>query len=130
MPKAILFLLACGLIAGCSPPKPATVKGSLANEGKPFALPSNTGDVAVSLFGLDAEGKIDVFKKYTGLVRSDGSFEIASSGGELPVGTYQWVIECTPGKVKEFEPFTLEKSKAKIELKPGPNQVVLDLSQK
>ena len=129
MPKGISFLFLCVLIAGCSPPKPATVKGNLENEGKPFALPSHAGDVAVSFFGFDPDGKIDPFKKYTGLVRSDGSFEIASSGGELPAGTYQWAIDASPGRVKEFEPFSLEKSKTRIELKPGPNQVVLDLSQ-
>ena len=98
--------------------------------GKPFALPPKAGEVFISVFGLDAEGRIDPLKKYTGVVNHDGSFEIFSSGGELPVGTYQWSIDSAPGRVKEFEPFSYDKSKARVELKSGPNQIVLDLNQR
>jgi hypothetical protein len=123
----LLFLLACGLIAGCGSPKPATLTGNLAYDGKPFPLPSNAGEVFISFFGLDAEGKADPFKKYTGIVQPDGRFEIVSSSGELPAGNYLWTIDAAPGRVKEFEPFSLQKSKAKAELKPGPNQLTLEL---
>jgi hypothetical protein len=125
--RKLILLLACGFLAGCGAQKPATLKGSLSYDGKPFPLPSNAGEVFISFFGLDAAGKPDPFKKYTGMVKKDGTFEIESSSGELPAGSYLWSIDAAPGKVKEFDPFSLEKTKAKAELKSGANQLTLEL---
>ena len=126
----LFFLICCAGLAGCGSPKPANLKGSLALDGQPFALPANAGEVFISFHGIGSDGKIDIFKKYGGTVSPSGSFEIIASAGELPVGTYQWSIDSAPGRVKEFEPFSYDKSKARVELKSGPNQIILDLNQR
>ena len=129
MPRLLFAIILCSFVVGCAT-KPATLKGSFSLNGKPFAIPKGAGQVFAMFQGMGTDGKPDIFKTYTGVVNADGTFEVQSSAGELPPGSYLWSIDCDAVKVPEFAAFTHGKSKGKVEVKSGPNVVVLDLSAK
>ena len=123
-PLVVLTFAGCG-----GKPGPAHVKGTLAFDGQPFPLPAQAGEVFLVFHKVGDDGSINQFQMYTALVRGDGSFEVVSSGGELPVGTYQVAIDAASGKVVQFKPFALKTTKARVEFQSGSNDVTLDLAK-
>ena len=127
MRRALLLLALVGLAAGGCGSTTARVKGRLVTNDQPMTFPAT--QVAVVLTPLDAGGNPDPAKAYTAVVNEDGSFEVLASGGELPPGQYQIAIQAM-GKLKEqFKKLAAPNSPLRRELKPGPNEIVIDVAK-
>jgi len=68
---------------------------------------------------------------YSALIGPDGTFELVAAGGSVPPGMYRVSLDIViPGKAGErFKPFAGTGSPLRRELKPGSNDLVIDLSK-
>ena len=121
---ALLFLPL--LLAGCGGSGPARVKGQLTENGQPKAMPAGTSSVLFTL--VDPDGKPDAGKSYTAVVNADGTFEVVASGGELPPGTYIVSIQVRGKLAGLARGLSGLDSPIRRELKPGQNDLVIDLT--
>lgn len=126
-----LMTLALALVAlaatGCAAP-PAKVKGRLVSNGEPLSV---SGQVGITLTLLDAAGKATL-TSYTSVVNPDGTFDVVVSGGELPPGLYQVSLVAVgkaAGQFKSNPDIVGDKSPVRRELKPGPNEVTIDVAK-
>lgn len=128
MRRALLVLALAGLAAGgCGGSNMARVKGRLVMNDQPMSFPPTAA--AVVFTPLSGEGKPDPSKSYTAVVNEDGSFELLASGGELPSGRYQISIQATGKLGAQLKKFAEPTSPVRRELKPGGNELVLDLAK-
>jgi hypothetical protein len=112
--------------AGCSGGGTARLKGKIVDNGQPVTFPPTTASVQLSPLGEG--GTPDPTKVYACVVNEDGSFEFLASGGELPPGTYQVVLELVGGKGPANAKAIAGKA-LKRELKSGSNDLVIDLAK-
>jgi len=118
------FLVGCGNGQG-------RVKGQVVENGQPVPI---DGQAALMFYLLGPDGKPDPAKSYPIPLNKDGSFELVASGGELPPGKYLVSMEVNAPKAAEglgrFKGrFPYPDSPLRIEVKPGSNDVKVDLSQ-
>lgn len=116
-----LFLL----LSGCSG-NMATVSGRIVDNGQPMKYAATQAAVQLTLMG--ANGKPDNSKSFTAVVNPDGTFQVVASGGSVPIGTYQVIMNIRDEDPK-YKPFTALDSQIRREVKPGHNDLVLDLSK-
>lgn len=112
------------LAAGCGA-APATVKGQLVSNGEPLAV---TGQVGVTLTLLDAGGA-PTRTSYTAMVAPSGAFDVIVSGGQLPPGNYQVSLVAAGKAGDKFKGLIGDKSPVRRELKPGPNELTIDVAR-
>lgn len=127
--RSLLVLAAAAALAsgGCGGGTPAKVKGRLVSDGQPLSVPAS--QVAVTFTAQGGGGDKGGPASYTAQVAEDGSFEVVVSGGQMPPGTYKVEIVAV-GKLKEkFKGMVGDKSPVRRELKPGPNEVVIDVAK-
>lgn len=124
------------VVVGCGGSKQSSLHGQLfVKAGEKLTL--EKGEQAfLSLTGLKPDGTLDMERTYPCHVNPDGSFQMAASGGELPPGTYRVSLTVSPqvpqpgkGPSDRFKgKYARERSKLKIEVKPGRNDLAIDLS--
>src|SRR5437870_4917938 len=114
MPRLpVLIALAAALAAGCGGAGGmARVKGELTQDGQTFRLPPGAGEVFLVFRFIGEDGQPDQMRMYTAKVYDDGRFEVVSSGGELPAGTYQVAIDAVSNNVPQFRAFAMPNSPA------------------
>jgi len=123
LPAAVLAALFA--VAGCGGGM-AKVKGKLVENGEPKAFAPFSASVQFAKIGDD--GKPDETKMYSAIVNADGTFELVASGGQLPAGMYQVVIEM-PVKPGQRQPFAAHVSPIRRDLKSGQNDLTIDLAK-
>lgn len=125
MRRTVLAVALAALAAAGCGATPATAKGRLVSNGEPMPV---SGQVGVVLTLLEGDGK-PTTKSFTAMVKPDGTFEVVASGGELPPGNYQ-VSLVVPGKpADKFKPLIGDKSPMRRELKPGANELTIDVAK-
>lgn len=120
----LALALAAFVAAGCGAP-PAKVKGRLVSNGEPLSVSGQVGVTFTALSGGDAK----TAPSYTAMVNPDGTFDVVVSGGELPPGQYQVSIVAVGKAGDKFKGFIGDKSPIRRELKPGPNEVTIDVAK-
>lgn len=125
-----LFGVLVVVLAGCGGSDPARVKGRVVDGGQPVVVPQGEAPGAIILSPVGPDGTPDRAKLYTASLAADGAFELIASGGSVPPGNYQLSIEVpVKGKAGEkFKPFSGAQSPIRRELKPGQNDLTLDLA--
>jgi hypothetical protein len=126
--KSLPLLLLCLCGTGCGKPT-ASVNGSLLLNGKPFSLPEKAGEVFVVFQFIGADGKPDMMKQYSAVVKQDGTFVLVASEGQISTGKYLVAIDASPTTFPQAKQFMVKQSKVRKELKSGPNSITLELSQ-
>lgn len=123
MRRLALAAALAALAAGCGGKgEPARLKGRLVENGGPREFAPFSASVEVFLLGGD--GQPDKAKSFTAPVGGDGTFEVVASGGTLPPGEYEVQVHLPAAKGK-----AATKVVARRELKPGPNDVTIDLAK-
>lgn len=126
MRRVILALSLAVLAApGCDGGAPAKVKGRLVTNGEPMTV---SGQVAVTFTALGGAGTSSA-KSFTAVVNPNGSFELVASGGELPPGLYQVSVVAVGKAAAPFRGLVGDKSPVKRELKPGANDLTIDVAK-
>jgi len=113
-------------LAGCGSATTATITGKIVDNGQPRQYQPTQAAVQLTLVGPG--GKLDENRSFTAVVNPDGTFQVISSGGEIPVGTYQVAIQIRDEDPK-YKAFAAPESQVRREIKPGRNELVLDLSK-
>jgi hypothetical protein len=119
------FCLASLVLSGCGGNPMAKVKGTILENGKPKSFPPTSHSVEIA--PVDASGQVDHAKAFSAVVNGDGSFEVVASGGQLPVGTYQFSIR-GPGSGKKGIKVGPAPG-AKRDLQPGDIAITLDIAK-
>jgi hypothetical protein len=127
MQRALALVALAALAAGGCGEQKSRVGGRLVNNGQPITVPAS--QVAVTLTPLTADGKPNPGASYTMKVKEDGTFELVASGGQLPPGTYQVSILASGKLAEQVKPFAGDASPIRREIKPGPNDLVIDLAK-
>lgn len=128
MRRAIVALALVALAAAGCGTAPAKVKGRLVSNGEPVSV---SGQVAVTFTALGADGK-PTTTAYHAVVSPDGTFDVVVSGGELPPGQYQVSLVAVgkaAGQFKSNPGIVGDKSAVRRELKPGPNEITIDVAK-
>jgi hypothetical protein len=123
----VLFILFC---FGCSGSELGTLKGRLVDNGVPVPLPVGVSQAFIVFQLLDADGKPIRLSTYTAMLDKDGSFVLANSGGELPLGQYLVAIDADFKHFEKAKKLALPDSKARITIVRGANDVAIDISGK
>ncbi|HEY1186970.1 MAG TPA: hypothetical protein VGE74_04900 [Gemmata sp.] len=124
MRRAILALVLIALAAtGCGA-APAKVKGRLVSNGEPMSV---SGQVAVTFTALNGDGTGG--RSFTAMVNPDGTFDVVVSGGELPPGLYKVSIVAVGKAADNYKGLVGDKSPVRRELRPGPNEITIDVSK-
>ena len=122
MRRSLLALALAALAAGgCGGAAPATVKGRIVSNGEPMAV---AGPAAITFTQLDGEAKM-----FTAMLKPDGTFEVVASGGQLPPGNYRVSLMAVGKAGDKFKAFGDTNSPIRRELKPGANEVTVDVSK-
>jgi len=129
---AAVAAFASFLAIGCGVTGPAKLKGKLVDGGGP--PPIKPGEqISLALHRLNADGSPETNPTYNAILKSDGDFEVIASGGELAPGTYRAVVVPAGAPPKGPDRFkgsgSLTTSKLTLELKPGANEITLDLAK-
>ena len=122
---------ACALVlvlAGCGT-DPSRVKGRLLDNGQPLAVPASGTPQTVVFTSLG--GEAGAGRMYSAMIGADGTFELVAAGGSVPPGEYRVSFDVTlPGKDGEkFKRFRGDGSPIRRELKPGANDLAIDLAK-
>jgi hypothetical protein len=115
------------VVSGCGGEQKAKVKGRLVSNGQPMTFPAT--QVAVVFTPMGADGKPEPTKSFTCVVNEDGSFELNASGGQLPTGNYQVSIQAMGKLATQMKPFAGTASLVRRELKPGSNEITIDVAK-
>ncbi|MBA4188178.1 MAG: hypothetical protein C0467_09190 [Planctomycetaceae bacterium] len=117
------------IVSGCGT-DPARIKGRLLDNGQPLAIPASGAPQSIVFVPLGADGS-NQGRMYSATLGPDGAFELVAAGGSVPPGNYRVSLDITlPGKAGErFKPFAGTGSPIRRELKPGSNDLVIDLSK-
>jgi hypothetical protein len=117
-------MLGCGSTQG-------KVKGRVVENGQPVEI---DGQAALMFYLIGADGKPSPAKSYPVPLNKDGTFELVSSGGEVPPGTYLVSLDVNAppsetglGRLRGRFPYP--DSKLRQEIKAGMNQVTIDVAK-
>lgn len=124
--RMFVIVLSSLLLIGCGKANIASVTGKVIENGQPRTF--NANQAALQLTMVDAQGELDSANSYTAVVNPDGSFEVVASGGEVKVGNYQVSILYV-GNDPKYQAFYAPDSKLRREIKPGKNELVIDLGK-
>lgn len=125
----VYFAAALGVIvAGCGPDK-ARITGRVFDNNQPVAVPASGDPQSIVFTSLG--GDAGAGRMYTAALNPDGTFELVAAGGSVPPGEYRVSFNVIlPGKGGEkFKRFRGEGSPIRRELKPGPNDLSIDLAK-
>lgn len=128
MRGALVAAALVGLVSGgCGGEEKAKVKGRLVNDGQPMTFQAFQAAVVFTAVGPD--DKPDSAKAFTAVVGEDGTFELVASGGEVPVGRYQLAIQAVGKTATQLQGFAGPSSPIRRDLKPGPNELTIDVAK-
>ena len=116
-------------VSGCGT-DPARIKGRLLDNGMPLAVAASGAPQSVVFIPLGPDGS-DLGRMYSATLGPDGTFELVAAGGSVPPGKYRVSLDIAlPGKAGErFKRFAGTGSPIRTELKPGSNDLVIDLAK-
>jgi hypothetical protein len=116
------------VLAGCGT-DPARIKGRVLDNGQPVAVPSSGTPQSIVFESVGADGSGS--RMYSAMLSADGTFELVAAGGSVPPGEYRVSFDVTlPGKDGEkFKRFRGSGSPIRRELKPGSNDLSIDLAK-
>ena len=130
MRNFILFIaFAAALALGCG--GSSRVKGRVVENGTPITI---DGQAALMFYLVGEDGKPNPSRSYSIPLSVDGSFELVSSGGEVPPGIYLVTLEVNAPKatkgIGRFKGlFTFPNSPLRQEVKAGKNEVTIELAK-
>jgi hypothetical protein len=125
--RTVLLCVALGAALsalGCSDSK-SRVKGQVVENGKPLPV---EGQVALMFDLVAPDGTTDATRSYAVPLNPDGSFELMSSGGKVPPGTYR-VSVMVNGPKAASGAARYKGHHLTQEVKAGSNNLTLDLAQ-
>jgi hypothetical protein len=116
------------VLAGCGT-DPARIKGRVLDNGQPLSVPGSGAPQSIVFESLG--GEAGAGRMYSAMLNPDGTFELVAAGGSVPPGEYRVSFDVTlPGKDGEkFKRFRGSGSPLRRELKPGSNDLTIDLSK-
>ncbi|MFO0823709.1 MAG: hypothetical protein U0792_11430 [Gemmataceae bacterium] len=117
------------VLVGCEA-EPSRVKGRLLENGKPVAVPAAGSPQVIVFESMSPDGATSTGRMYSAMLSTDGTFELIASGGSVPPGNYRVSFDVTlPGKDGDkFKGFRRDNSPIRRELKPGSNDLTIDLA--
>ena len=116
------------VVAGCGT-EPSRVRGRILDNGQPVAVPASGTPQTVAFTSLG--GEAGAGRMYSAMLNPDGTFELVAAGGSVPPGEYRVSFDVTlPGNDGEkFKRFRGATSPLRRELKPGSNDLTIDLAK-
>ncbi|WP_439626926.1 carboxypeptidase-like regulatory domain-containing protein [Gemmata sp.] len=130
VPCAYFAVALAVIFAGCGPDA-SRITGRVLDNGQPVAVPGSGAPQSVVFESVSADGATATGRMYSAALGADGTFELVAAGGSVPPGSYRVSFDVTlPGNDGEkFKRFRGPGSPLRRELKPGSNDLTIDLAK-